>query len=107
MSAISRWSYTNTATVRPFIEEDGENGGKLYGPEYQIACTWTAEANQVRDQRGFEFVSTYTIYTEDARPGYLDEILINSPGTPWQEIRARTEYDMSMFNDTPDYKLVT
>ena len=107
MSALARWTYTNTATVKPFLGEDGENGGITYGPEYVIACTWTAEAKQARDQRGFEFVSTYVIFTEDARPQYLDEILINEPGAPWQQIRARTSWDMSPFNDTPDYKLVT
>lgn len=107
MSLISRWSYTNTATVKPFVSEDGENGGITYGTPYEIACTWTAEAKQARDDRGFEFVSAYVIYTEDARPQYRDSILINDPGAPWQEIRARTSWDMSPFNDTPDYKLVT
>jgi hypothetical protein len=112
MSEIARWSYKNTAQVKPFVSEDGENGGVTFGTEYQIACSWTAEAKEYREAgapagRGIEFVSNYVIFTEDARPGYRDQILINSPGVPWQEIRARTNWDMSPFDDTPDYKLVT
>lgn len=112
MSSLARWTYTNTATVKPFLGEDGENGGITYGTEYTIACTWTAEAKQYREAgapagRGIEFVSTYVIYTEDARPKYLDQILINEPGAPWQQIRARTAWDLSFFNDTTDFKLVT
>lgn len=112
MSAISRWSYANTAMVRPFVSVDGENGGTIYGTPYEIACTWIAEAKEYREAgapagRGVQFVSTYTIFTEDTRPQYLDEILINEPGAPWQEIRLRLSWDMAAFSDTPDYKLVT
>lgn len=108
MSAVARWFYTNTAQVKPFVSENGEEGGITYGTPYQIACTWTAEAKEYRDSRGAEFVSAYVIYTEDVRPAYRDQILINTPGAPWQEIRARTDWDMSMFDgDTPDFKLVT
>lgn len=113
MSAISRWSYTNTATVKPFVSEDGENGGITYGTPYEIACTWTAESKEYREAgapagRGIDFVSTFTIFTEDERPRYKDQILINEPDAPWQEIRLRLIWDMSMFDgDIPDYKLVT
>jgi|SRR5215217_4604565 len=112
MSSVSRWAYKNTATVRPFVEEDGEAGGIIYGPEYTIACTWSAEAKAMREAsapagNGEEFVSAYLIYTEDARPQYRDMIKLNDPTIPDQEIRARTVWDMAMFNDTPDYLLVT
>lgn len=112
MSLISRWSYANTATVKPFMGEDGENGGVTYGTPYEIACTWLAESKEFREAgapagRGVEFISTFVIYTEDPRPRYLDQILINEPDSPWQTIRLRLAYDMAMFNDTPDYKLVT
>jgi len=108
MSSVSRWSYTNTAQVRPLVGYDGETGGTTYGTVYEIACTWTAEAKEYRETKGIEFVSTHSIFTEDPRPGYRDEILLNSTGATWQEIRLRIEWDMSMFSgDSPDYKLVT
>lgn len=112
MSKIARWSYKALATVRPFIERDGENGGSTYGEPYEILCTWLAEAKEYREAgapagRGVEFISNYTIYCEDPRPKYLDQILLSSDGANWQDIRLRLEYDAAMFNDIPDYKLVT
>ncbi|AZV95469.1 glycoprotein [Bordetella sp. J329] len=56
--------------------------------------------------QGAEFVSRHIIYTEDRRPKRLD--LIQFDGSDgWEEIRDRTEWDMSPFGDTPDVKLVT
>ncbi len=83
-----------------------EWGGATYGEEYEIACNWIAEASQARDNSGAEFVGRHTIYTEDARPKYLDMIQLGGAGE-WEEIRSRTSWDMAMFNDTMDFKLVT
>lgn len=105
MSEIARWSYVNTATVRPFVSMS-EWGGKTYGTEYEIACTFIAEASQARDSNGAEFVGKHTVYTEDARPGYLDMIRLGGMDE-WEEIRSRTAWDMEMFGDTMDFKLVT
>lgn len=106
MSVIARWSYRNTATVKPFVSIDPLTGVTVYGPEYEIACTWTAEATQQRDQNGAEFVSRYIFFTEDPRPKHLDMIR-RSGHDDWDEIRSSTQWDMAMFGDTPDYKLVT
>ena len=106
MSEISRWVYTNTAAVKPFVSIDSWTGQVTYGPEFEIACTWTAEATQQRDQVGSEFVSKYVFFTEDPRPKYLDMIKRNGHDD-WDEIRAVTEWDMSPFGDTPDFRLVT
>ncbi len=112
MSSIARWSYKNTATVKPFVSIDDWSGKTVYGPEYTITCNWTADAEQARETggqsgaRGAEFVSKHIIYTEDARPKYLDLIMFDG-SDGWEEIRAVTGWDMAMFNDTPDYKLVT
>lgn len=112
MSAIARWSYKNTATVKPFLSIDLMTGVTVYGPEYEIACGWVAEAKQEREtggqsgSRGAEFISQHIIYTEDPRPGYLDLILL-SGRTDWEQIRSATMWEMAAFNDTPDYKLVT
>lgn len=106
MSKTANWSYTNKATVRPFVSIDQWSGVTVYGEEFEIDCTWTAKSEQMRDQEGKEFISNYEIYTENALPKYLDLIQL-SGHTEWQEIRSRTEWDMSFFGEIPDYKLVT
>lgn len=108
MSSIARWSYTNTATVRPMLTFDQDNQTYTYGDEYEIACTWAAESKEMRAQDGTEFVSRYIIWSEDPRPKHLDLIKLNTLApTDWQEIRDHMEWDMSPFADTPDYRTVT
>lgn len=106
MSETSNWSYTNVATIRPRVSADDWTGAVQYGPEYEIACTWAAEATQQRDGTGAEFVSRHTIYTEDLRPQALDQITFDG-SNGWEEIRAITQWDMSFFDETPDRKLIT
>jgi hypothetical protein len=112
MSATASWSYTNTATIRPRLSVDDWTGEVTYGPEYTIACTWAAEATQQRDMggqggaNGAEFISRHIIYTEDRRPQYLDLIQFDG-SNGWEEIRTRTEWDMSFFDEEPDVKLIT
>ncbi|TNF65772.1 hypothetical protein FBF48_10265 [Streptococcus salivarius] len=107
MSNTANWSYTNVATVRPVTGKD-RWGAKTFGPEFTIACTWIAENKQERENgpAGLEFVSKHIIYTEDPRPQYGDEIMFDG-SDGWEAIRARTNWDMSFFNEIPDYKLVT
>lgn len=108
MSKISRWSYKNTATVRPFVSEDTYAGNIVYGDEFTIACTWAAESTEMRDANGAEFVSRYIIWSEDARPKHRDLIKLNTVAeTGWQEIRDHMEWDLAMFKDVPDYRTVT
>lgn len=108
MSAISRWSYTNTATVRPWLSEDGYTHEIVYGEPYEIACTWAAESKTMVGANGVEFTSDYIIWSEDPRPKYLDLIKLNTVAeTDWQEIRSHMEWDMQMFDDVPDYRTVT
>jgi hypothetical protein len=108
MSSISRWSYLNTATVRPFVSSDDYSGVITYGDPYDIACTWAAESKQMRDATGAEFVSNYIIWSEDVRPKHRDLILLNTEAvTEWQEIKTHMQWDMAMFGDTPDYRTVT
>ncbi len=108
MSSVARWSYQNTATVKPFMGRNDWNGTNTYGEPYAIACTWTAAAEQVRDQSGAEFVAKHLIFTEDKRPKYLDLIQLNGHAD-WEEIRAVTEWDMSSLGepDSPDFRLAT
>lgn len=106
MSNIARWSYKNTASVRTLTGMDQLTGETTYSEPYTIACNWIAESSQARSDDGAEFVSRHIIYTEDARPQYLDQILLEG-ATIWEEIRAKTSWDMKMFNDTMDFKLTT
>jgi len=109
MSSVARWSYTNTATVKPLLSFDLDNQTPVYGDEYVIACTWAAESKEMRGQDGKEFVSNYIIWSEDARPKHLDLIKLNTVApTDWQEIRSHMEWDCSMFDgDVPDFRTVT
>lgn len=106
MSDTANWSYTNTATIRPFVSIDDWTGQATYGEEYTIACTWTAKSEQQRDARGAEFVSRHQVYTEDKRPKHLDLIKMNG-SDEWEEIRSVTNWDMSFFGEEPDFLLVT
>lgn len=106
MSKTARWSYTNTATVKPLLGFDQWTQQSTYGDEYTIDCTWEAKSEQMRDSEGNEFVTKNIIYTEDSRPKYLDLIKLNGKDY-FEEIRTVNEFDMSFFNETPDFELVT
>lgn len=108
MSEVARWSYQNTATIKPFLGRDDWSGTNTYGEPYTIACTWTAASEQVRDSTGAEFVAKHLMFTEDKRPKYLDLIQLNGHAD-WEEIRAVTEWDMSSLDepDSPDFRLAT
>lgn len=105
MSSIARWSYKNVATVRPVLGL-GEYGEATYGEPYVIACNWAADNSMSRQEDGQEFVGRHTIYTEDLRPQYGDEIQFEG-SAGYERIRSRTVWEAAMFNDTPDAKLVT
>lgn len=109
VSKIARWSYTERASVRPYISRDGTNNQIVYGEPYEIWCDFEATAEQHTDNDGNQFVSTYLIYTEDSRPAYMDEITLLSEAAQAvpQEIKKRTMWPMSAFKDVPDYRLVT
>ena len=53
MSSLMEWATeNNTAVVRPYVSEDMEGGGILYGDPYVIECSWAAKAEQRRDANG-------------------------------------------------------
>lgn len=112
MSTTANWSYANVAEIRTLISQDQLTGETIYSEPYEIACTWTAEATQERERggqggaQGAEFIARHTIYTEDARPKYLDEIRFDG-SDGWEQIRSVTNWDMSFFGEIPDFKLVT
>lgn len=105
MSETANWSYENKATIKPVIGIDHFTGGMKYGEEYEIDCTWTAENELMRDDKGQEFISSTFIFTEDKRPKVLDMIKIHDGFSGFQEIKAKTGWDMSFFDEEPDFKL--
>lgn len=119
MSGVSRWSYTNVATVWPFVKKDTLNGGSQYGEPFLIECCWTAEIVQMIDEGGKEYVSKTTFYHEDPRVKYLDRICkLERTDLDWrtakaEEIRNHLEWDMSMMENKdaagylPDFKSMT
>lgn len=106
MSETASWSYTNKATVKPLIGKDHFTGGMKYGETYEIACTWVAKHELMRDDKGQEFVSSTVIYTEDKRPRPYDMIKIHDDFSDFQEIKAVGGTDMSFFDEEPDFELV-
>lgn len=106
MSSIARWSYANTAMIKPFLGRDTWSGAATYGEQYEIACNWIAKSEQTRSDAGEEFISRHIVYHEDPRPKFLDQVLLNG-ATQWEEVRSLTEWDMAMFNDSSDFMMVT
>lgn len=108
MSSLSRWTYTNTATVYPFTGEDQFNGGVTFGAPFTIACTWTAKAELRKDPNGSEFITRNIVWTEDPRPKFRDKIQLAGDSRGY-EIRGLVSYDMSPFGeaDSPDFELAT
>lgn len=111
MSNTANWSYTNIAQVRPLTGRD-RWGAKTYGETYEIACTWEAFQTEQREMggqqgaQGVELIGKHTVYTEDPRPQKGDELMF-AGSNGWEEIRERTNWDMSFFGEIPDFKLVT
>lgn len=114
MSNTANWSYANVATVYPFTGYDGENNVNTYGEPYLIACTWKDEAKNLVDNEGIEFISISSFYTEDNRPKRGDFIgkgdltaQVDPMAVKACKIKAVKEFDMSFFNEKPDYEVIT
>lgn len=112
MSSIARWTYTDIATVTPYVSIDGVTGTPNYGTQYTIKCNVTAiTSSDIKPTGGIdgdEWIGTHTIYTEDDRPRKGD--LISFDGSDGaQVIRDRTFWSMTAFGaaETPDFKLIT
>ncbi|EPN8591858.1 hypothetical protein ACT377_002930 [Escherichia coli] len=120
MSKIARFSYKALATIYPVTYDDWNNS-KVYGQPYLIDCAWTATEGKDEDERGSETDVSYIIFTEllynlqpveRPRKGWMiapgDTTAFSDPlEAGANEISGVIEWDMSMFNDTPDYKIIT
>lgn len=108
MSSIANWSYTYQATVTPFLDINGVTGKPEFGDPYNIMCNVAAIEDEKRQSapNGHELVGKHVIYTEDGRPQEGDMIEFEGSNGK-QKILHRTFWEMTAFDDTPDYKLVT
>lgn len=107
MSTTANWSYTNVATVWPLESEGSEwTGGPVFGQPYQIACTWAGGAQPVSGYNAMEVVNSIDFYHEDRRVKYGDWIArgVETDRLKGDEIKEHTEYDMSPFDEEPDFK---
>lgn len=114
--SFARFAYTNTATVWPYEGEDSWNGGVTYGAPYTIACGWMGKASMGMsaqiDLAGKEFIVRNTFWTEDVRPKYRDRIAKGTQTGGWEEsgaeeIKQIIDYEMTLFNDTTDFEIMT
>lgn len=109
MSTTANWSYANTATVWPLESEGSEwNGGKTYGTPYQIKCTWAGGGDIVSNLNGEEVTPAIRFWHEDSRVKAGDWIArgAETDRMAGMEIKAHVEYDMSPFNQLPDFMSV-
>lgn len=78
MSAAAAWSYTATATVWPLLGRDDWTGALSFGAPETFGCDYAAEAKRMTDDKGVEFVSQQTIWTERADIKQGDRVLIGA-----------------------------
>lgn len=94
-----------TAIVRPWLGEDTEQGGDVFGDPYEILCSWEAGGKERRDANGQEFVPRYEVWTEATTVKHRDRVTVL--GTPLADLEVRDVqgYGMEMFDDLPDYRV--
>ena len=116
MSSISRWAYTDIATVWPSTGvTDHLNGGTKFGEPYHIKCCWEASSKPLTTAGGKEFIAQAVFYHEDGRVKDGDRIARGEvfEGDPLkgggQLIKYHQVWSMTMFKsrgkpDIPDYR---
>lgn len=113
MSSLARWSYTETAEVRPVASFNALTQQYIFGESYTVLCGWQDKAEtKIDPDSGEEFVTQRVYSTEDPRPQHGDQIRPVSDlveGEDFQRIRLKEKFPMSMFGKTekPDFGLVT
>lgn len=120
MSATANWVYTNLATIYPRTYDDWKSTWVTDAP-YLIDCTWTANNEVAVDDTGKEFTTNLIFFTELKRAGadvtmpkrdwYIARGDTTTQADPLKAganvIKAVTEWDMSFFEEEPDYKVMT
>lgn len=120
MSKIARFSYKGLATVYPATRDDWNNS-EAYGQPYLIDCAWQLVCGGASNANGYEESETIIVFTEMLHnmeqqpvPKAGDYIAVGDTTGESNPLRAGgnkitgiTTWDMSLFNDTPDYKIIT
>lgn len=117
MSSIARWTYTSTLTIWPAADVD-QYGQPTYGTPYTIQGSWEAGGDTRTDDNGTEFVpnSTYYFEAEDGasiipeRNWHIkrgDHTAIAQPSSDAEKIKKVDGWDMSAFNEIPDWQIST
>ncbi|MDS1650675.1 hypothetical protein [Escherichia coli] len=120
MSKIARFSYKALATIYPVTRDDWTNSD-VYGEPYLIDCAWQFVDGGASNGNGYEESETIIVFTEmlhgmEQQPipkagDYIalgDTTKENNPlHAGGNKITGITTWDMSLFNDTPDYKIIT
>lgn len=120
MSVTANWVYTNLATVYPRTYDDWSSTWAT-GEPYLIDCTWEVNQEESIDDAGIEFTTNLIISTElkhngaDVRKPLRNDYVAVGDTTREPDpvkakgdvIRAVKMWDMSFFEEEPDYKILT
>lgn len=112
MSASANWSYTAKATFWALMAQDDWSRVKTYGPPVVIDCDYSAEAKQLRDDKGVEFTSRQLVFTEHAsiKTGDMLVIGLSEEATPPAsafEVRLITRNADVFDRVADDYRIAT
>lgn len=114
MSAAASWSYTRAATVWPRLSSDDWVRQAQFGAPQTFACDYTTEARKAADDRGEEFVTRTTLFTERADIKRGDMVAVGSysqadptavPGA--EEVRAVARFSDTFNQRADDFKVMT
>lgn len=114
MSATSRWVYTNVATIWRNEGRDPRTREPRWSPPVVIDCTFKTMGETQTDNDGNEFVPQDTVWHENPTPIVAgDRVLIGqavqleTPPAEAKIIRKVGGFDMSFFDEDPDFVLFT
>lgn len=93
--------------MRPWLGEDTEQGGEVFGEPYEIACSWEAGGQEQRllTSTGIPFLPRFELWTEATTVKHKDRVTV--VGTPVEDLEVRDvqAFGMEMFDDIPDYRI--
>lgn len=114
MSATSRWSYTNVATLWTEGPRDPYTGVPGWSGPHHIACTFETMGETQTDDSGQQFVPQDTVWHENPmaikagdRIVIGESLDIPNPPANAKIVRKVGMWDMSFFGESPDYVLFT
>lgn len=112
MSQLGSWSYTAAATIWRVTGRDDKTGKNVYASPEVIACDYQAKAERRTDDKGVEFVSRMSVYTEYATAKQGDYILIGSESVADPVaagaalVRSVVRYADTFYRVADDYEII-